>query len=292
MVLLSLFPLKGLRLLGWLLGQLLFYCAKKRRSIVLVNLTLCFPQLSQKERLALAKQHVIAFTQAALDRSWLWHGRPSVLRRRLSFIGSTHVLTNQEPLVIFAPHFVGLDAAGMALSVHLDLPIVSIYSPQKNTMMDTWMQKGRTRFGNARIFSRYAGVKSVVKAIRQGERLYLLPDMDFGIADAVFVPFFGVETATITSVSKFANLGKAQVISVFSALTPKGYNIHIRNHDWKNIPSTDVKADTLYMNQQLEHYIQEIPSQYYWVHKRFKTRPPENPLSFYHHSSADIGESL
>jgi KDO2-lipid IV(A) lauroyltransferase len=149
----------------------------------------------------------------------------------------------------------------------------SIYVPQRGQALDDWVRHGRNRNGRNRLYERHAGVKPLVAGLRQGEKLYLLPDMDFGAAESVFVPFFGVQAATLPSLSRFARLGRAQVLTVVSRMTPQGYRIEV-GPPWADFPSEDVMVDTERMNQALEAQVQTMPEQYYWVHKRFKTRPP------------------
>ena len=127
-----------------------------------------------------------------------------------------------------------------------------------------------------RLLGRSSGVKPVVAAVRAGEPLYLLPDMDFGPVDSIFVPFYGISTATVPSLSRLARLGRAKVVPTVVTLTRSGYTVHV-HPAWPNFPSDDVVADTALMNRHLESYINQNPAQYYWVHKRFKTRPDGEP---------------
>ncbi len=133
--------------------------------------------------------------------------------------------------------------------------------------------QGRQRFGDVRMLNRDDGVKPILNSLRQGGLLYLLPDMDFGPNESIFVPYYGVQTATVPSLSRFARLGRAKVVGMVTRLTPSGYVAEI-TPAWEHFPSGDVQADTAHMNQELESYIATMPGQYYWVHKRFKTRPP------------------
>jgi len=124
--------------------------------------------------------------------------------------------------------------------------------------------------------NRVDGIKPIVAGLRKGGLLYLLPDMDFGRDQTIFVPFYGVQAATVPSLSRFARLGKAKVVPVVSKLTPGGYEIEVLPQ-WQNFPTDDVEADTALMNTRLQGYIDTMPSQYYWVHRRFKTRPEGEP---------------
>ena len=90
------------------------------------------------------------------------------------------------------------------------------------------------------------------------------------------MPFYGVQAATVPSLPRFARLGKAKVVPVIPRMTPWGYDVEV-HPVWENYPSNDVEADTALMNERLQGYIDTMPSQYYWVHKRFKTRPPGEP---------------
>jgi KDO2-lipid IV(A) lauroyltransferase len=142
-------------------------------------------------------------------------------------------------------------------------------------VVDDWVRQGRNRFGG-RPLSRTDGVRELVAALRRGDLLYLLPDMNFGPEESIFVPFYGVAAATVPSLSRFARLGRAKVVPVVTRLTPSGYEVCVLPC-WSGFPTADAPADTALMNKRLQEYIDEMPSQYYWVHKRFKTRPPGEP---------------
>ena len=269
-------PLGVVRALGRGLGRLLFVLARPRRRIALTNLRLVFPQLSEAERVALVRRNFVYFAQAFLDRSWLWHGDPAVVRQRLRITGAVDDLTRDGAVVMFAPHFYGMDAGGSAVMQQIDRPACTIYSTQPNVALDQWMQRGRQRFGDATLLSRTEGVKPIVRALREGKMLYLLPDMDLGPHESVFVPFYGVPTATVPSLSRFARLGHARVVPVITRLTDFGYEVKV-HPAWPDYPTADATADAALMNRHLQDYIDEMPEQYYWVHKRFKTRPPGEP---------------
>lgn len=273
MRLLAVLPLSWVRALGWLLGSVLFYVVKSRRHVATVNLTLCFPEWSRQQIRRLVRQNFIYFIQAWLDRGWLWHGSADVTLRRLKITGAVHELQNDDPVVLFVPHFVGLDAGNTAFTQQIQRKLITIYTNQANQTIDAWVLKRRARFGNIRLFGRIAGVKDIVAALRSGEMLGLLPDMNFGPEESVFVPFYGVQACTVPSLSRFARLGRAKVVPVLNRMTQDGYEVEILPA-WKNFPSDDAVADTALMNQRLEGYINTMPAQYFWVHKRFKDRPP------------------
>jgi Kdo2-lipid IVA lauroyltransferase/acyltransferase len=269
-------PLPVLRALGAALGLLLFAVVADRRHVVFTNLRTCFPTLTARQRHTLARQTFVHFAQAWLDRSWLWHRSPACIQARVTLSGDVASLSDAQPTVLFAPHFVGLDVGWTALTLNLPLHFTTIFTPQSNAVVDAWVAKGRLRFGQVRLFRREDGVKPIVSALRQHELLYLLPDMNFGPSESVFVPFYGEPAATVPSLSRFAKLGRARVVPVITRMTPAGYEVVV-HPAWTDFPSDDALADTATMNLRLQSFIDAMPAQYFWVHKRFKTRPPGAP---------------
>jgi KDO2-lipid IV(A) lauroyltransferase len=247
--------------------------------VVQVNVQMCFPELAAAQRAVLVRQHFVQLGQSLIDRAWLWHAPIDVVRQRLAWTGATEQLESTVPTVVFAPHFVGLDAGGLALTLHSSTPVAFIYVTQSNPDLEAWINQGRERGGPVKPYFRHDGVKQIVSALRQGEKLHLSPDMDLGAQDSVFVPFMGVQTATVPSLSRFAKLGRAQVVPMLTRMTPSGYSIEVMPA-WSDFPSADTLQDTLRMNVELANWIKTMPSQYYWVHKRFKTRP-EGQAGFY-----------
>jgi len=269
-------PLPWLRALGWLLGWFLYFIILPRRHVVKVNLALCFPGWTPARRAALVPRIFVRVAQAWLDRSWLWHGDPEVTRQRLQVAGAVHELEGSHPTILFAPHFVGMDAGWTALTQQVQREFTGIYTGQSNKVLDAWILKGRQRFESGRPFGRADGVRDIVSSLRRGQPLYLLPDMNFGPQESIFVPFYGVQSATVPSLSRFARLGRAKVVPIVTRLTREGYEVRVLPA-WAAFPSEDVTADTALMNQRLQGYIDTMPEQYYWVHKRFKTRPDGQP---------------
>ena len=272
LVLLGALPLPLLRGVGWVLGAMLYVLIPSRRHVVQTNLALCFPAWSQAERRRQCVLTFVHFAQSWLDRGWLWHAPPSLVQARLQLNGALDALAGDAPTILFAPHFMGLDAAWTALTQQVPRRFSTIYSPQLNPTVDAWVLAGRQRFGQPEMVARLDGAKPIVAAVRRGEPLYLLPDMNFDPSESLFVPFYGVSAATVPSLSRFAKLGRAQVVPVVTRMTPQGYAIDVLPA-WHNFPTADLEADTVRMNSELQSYIDTMPAQYYWVHKRFKDRP-------------------
>ncbi len=269
-------PLPWVRVLGHALGVLLWWTVWPRRHVVQANLRVCFPHWTPRERTQVARRVFIHVAQSWLDRGWLWHAPAEVVRRRVLLTGALDELAGTAPTVLFAPHFVGLDAGLTGLTQQVPRRFCGIYTNQSNRVVDAWILAGRNRFGKLRALRRADGVRELVSSLRAGDVMYLLPDMNFGPEESIFVPFYGVPAATVPSLSRFARLGRAKVVPVLTRLTPEGYEVQVLPA-WADFPTADVVADTARMNARLQDYIDAMPDQYYWVHKRFKTRPPGEP---------------
>jgi len=274
--LLHFLPLTILAPLGKGLGTLLFAVARSRRHVVEVNLALCFPELDERQRQNLATEHFQMLARSLLERSLLWWSRPERLRRLIRLEGEEHLRSSVDagqPVLLLTPHFVGLDAGGAAIAMRFDC--ASIYVAQANAVFDRLLLRGRQRFGDQLLLSRQDSIRVSVKALRAGRPLYYLPDMDFHARDSIFVPFFGVPTATITGLPRLARLAGASVLPCLTRMLPggKGYVVSI-GEPWTDFPGDDVVMDTARMNAWIESAVRTMPAQYYWVHRRFKTRPP------------------
>lgn len=280
--LLHFLPLPALAVLGNTLGRLLFGLAGKRRHIVLVNLRLCFPELNEDQRRLLAKAHFKVLGRSMLERSLLWWASPQRLAPLLRVEGEERMrqlVDAGRPVLMLTPHFVGLDAGGAAIAMRFDS--ASIYAVQSDPVFDRLLLRGRQRFGDQLLLSRQESVRASVRAMKSGRPLYYLPDMDFGGKDSLFVPFFGVQTATIPGLSRLARLAGATVVPCVTRILPggEGYAVEV-GEPWADFPTDDVEADTRRMNAWIEAAVRTMPEQYYWVHRRFKTRPPGEPRPY------------
>ncbi len=256
--------------------------AKRRMHIARTNLRLCFPDWSQEQVEQITQQQMRYFTQALVDRSLFWFGRKEALFSHIQTRDEQYLhaaLAQNRPMIILAPHFVGLDAGGVRFNA--DHPTVSMYQRQSNPVFDQLMLEGRNRSGQAYLYSRHDGVRKLIKLLRENIPLYYLPDMDFGRKDAIFAPFFGQEAATLTALPKLANLTQALIVPCVTRIDPdsmqRGKTRYIMQYypAWDGYPDSvgDEAQAVRFMNAFIEARINEDPAQYLWMHKRFKTRP-------------------
>lgn len=268
----SMLPYPVLRRLGLVGGTIAWWLAGDRRRVTLRNLELCFPQWSRAQREAVAREHFHYFVRSFLDRFILWYAPVARVRALCRLEGAEHYTQHRgRPVILLAPHFVGCDAGGARM--FFETPIVSMYARQKNRVFDAAMTRGRTRLPGASMVLRTEGLRAAVRALRAGTPFYFLPDMDLGARDALFVPFFGVPAATVTSVARLARLTGAVVVPCVTRMTDEGYVVRL-HPAWESFPGDDLYAATRRMNEFIEQRVLEMPAQYLWSHRRFKTRPP------------------
>jgi KDO2-lipid IV(A) lauroyltransferase len=268
-------PFRALAAAGEAIGSLMFWLIPERRRVTRINLGKCFPRMSPRERERLARAHFRAFVRSFFDRGVLWWAPAERVRAFVRIEGREHLdALAGKPVVLLAPHFLGLDAGGLRLAQ--DYRIGSMYSRQKDALFERLMYAGRTRFGG-HLYPRQAGIRKVLRVIQSGEPFYYLPDMDFGPKASVFVPFFGVPAATTVGLSYIARTTRASVLPCVTRMLPGGGYAARLYPAWTGFPSGDDAADARRLLAFIEERALEMPEQYLWMHKRFKTRPQGEP---------------
>jgi KDO2-lipid IV(A) lauroyltransferase len=269
-------PARGLGMLGEWLGALLYSLAGERRRIAATNLRLCFPELSQLARDQILRRHFRALGRTTLQETVSWWGSQAEVEGLTRFEGLEYLMPHLgKPLILFAPHFVGVSIAGVRVTSEF-APVVTLNAQIKNPYIHRLVFEARGRFSrngkHSEIYQRQDGIKPVLRAIKNGLPFYYPPDLDFGRKDAIFTPLFGTPAATITGLSRVARVTGAVVVPCITRQEAGGY-VSRFYPAWENFPTDNIAADTRRMNAFLEDRIREMPEQYFWVHKRFKTRP-------------------
>lgn len=265
--------------LGAFLGWLLYLFAFERRRVGRVNLELCLPELDRPAREKLLRAHFAEMGRTLIEYAYCWYDTPEQMKKRVRIEGWEHLEAQSgRPVILLGAHFTGLEMAGLRLSI--DLPMADIYTRQKNRSLDAVIHEKRLRFQTSgKLISRQDGIRPVLRALKDGFRLYYLPDQDLGPKESVFVPFFGIPAATITGLPRLARASGAAVLPCFVRREDGGYVLEIEA-PLADFPSEDPIADTERMNALIERKIRQRPAQYFWLHKRFKTRP-EGEKRFY-----------
>lgn len=266
-------PLPVLGRIGKAVGTILFHLMPARRKVALTNLRLCLPHLDEAQRRRIAKEHFQGYARSIFERALLWWAPQERLRKLIVIEAPLAIETIPErPTILLCPHFVCLDVAAVALTMQISGS--TIYTPQRNAVFDEALRKGRQRFQPVILLSREKGIKPILRAIKQGLPFFMLPDMDFGRKDAEFVPFFGVPAATLTAPARISAATGARVIPVIATFLPnyRGWKVTLYP-EWQDYPGEDMLAATRRMNAFIEERVRETPAEYFWAHKRFKTRP-------------------
>jgi len=277
--LLHLLPLGLQAALGRSLGRVMHRFAHSRRRVALRNVELCLPELDLKQRQALVHEHFQWLARSLLERAMLWYASPQRLKRLIHIEGDVHLAeTSSRPVMWLVPHFLAVDVAGAATQLFQTRMVCNVYTAQSNTVLDQALKKGRGRFGLAEMFTRQQSALPMVRAIKRGSAFFNPSDMDFGLRDAAFVPFFGQQAATLLAPSRLARSLNMIVQPVVAETLPGGQGWLVRFlPPWDHWPTDDAQADAAVMNRWIEEEIRRCPEQYLWVHKRFKTRPAGEP---------------
>jgi Kdo2-lipid IVA lauroyltransferase/acyltransferase len=273
--LLHFLPLAWLAALGRGLGWVLHAAARRRRLVALRNVELCMPERSRTARQALVREHFQWLGRSLLERAVLWHASPERLRRLIHIEGDVHLAeTSTRPVMWLVPHFLAVDVAGAATQLFQNKRVCNVYTSQSNPVLDKALFEGRGRFGRADMFTRQQSALPMVRAIKRGQPFFNPSDMDFGLRDAAFVPFFGQPAATLLAPSRLARSLNMVVQPVVAEILASGQGWRVRFlPPWTDWPTDDAVADAARMNAWIETEIRRCPAQYLWVHKRFKTRP-------------------
>ncbi|MDE3207854.1 MAG: lipid A biosynthesis acyltransferase, partial [Pseudomonadota bacterium] len=220
-------PQPVLAKLGQGLGRLAFFLARERRKVATINLTVCMPELTRSEIDKLVKRHFMALGRMATEWTILWWGSEARLRRTVRIQNLDRLTALKDtPVILLAPHFVGLDMCGVRLS--MDMALCTMYTQQKSPLFTQLFLHGRMRFNpDNRPFSRQDGIRPLLKALKQNIPAYFLPDQDAGRSGALFVPFFGQPAATLTSLPRLAKAAHAVVIPAIPKQVKDGYILEL-----------------------------------------------------------------
>ncbi len=280
--LLALLPYRPLVAIGYGLGFIAARIPSDRNRVVKTNLRLCFPQLNSAEIDGLSREHWRLLGRSLVEKSIIWCGSSKQLSNMIE-VKSAVDLSSNKPRILVNMHFTGIEGSIIlsALSKEKHWPRTSgFFQKMKNPFFNKKIVGWRNRFGGNSI-DRQGNVKAIIREIRNGDFIIIAPDIDLGIKDSEFVPFFGIQTNTITTISRLAKITGAEVCLMTTTLKAdeSGYLCEI-GKPLENFPGEDSKSDTARLNQYFEDEIRLRPAEYYWVHKRFKNRPDNGPSPY------------
>ena len=271
--LISLTPLRTRWRCGSLIGRLGFLLAKKRRHIVSRNIDLCFPKFSKAEKHQLVRDNFLSSGISIIETALAWFGRTEDFIDIVDIDG-LEVLREAKSqgrgVMLLGVHLSTLDFCGAALAYHQ--PFDVMYRKNKNSLFQAIMTYGRERNFNSAIERN--NIRGVIKRLKQGGIVWYGPDQDYGQKHSVFADFFGLPTATLTATPRIIRITESPIVvfTHYRDLTKGRYRINLQRLS-ANYPTGEDGADALLINQVVEQAIRQAPEQYWWLHRRFKTRP-------------------
>ncbi|GAB2507041.1 LpxL/LpxP family Kdo(2)-lipid IV(A) lauroyl/palmitoleoyl acyltransferase [Lysobacter humi (ex Lee et al. 2017)] len=259
------------RALGRILGALAFALAGSRRHAARVNLRLCFPELDEGARERLLRDSFRDFGIGLFEFARAWWGDATPVRRDVVIEGLEHLKTLQAQgrgVLMVSGHFMTLEMCGRLLCDHV--PLAGMYRRYRDPVMEWAVKRGRLRYAAAMYTNE--DIRPAMRHLKQGGFLWYAPDQDMRGKDTVFAPFFGVPAATITATHQFARLSGCAVVPFFHRRDGGRYVLRIAA-PLEDFPSKDAAHDSARVNAAIEAMVREAPTQYLWIHRRFKRRP-------------------
>lgn len=276
--LLSLLPYRAAMRSGSFLGGLVYVLlpARKRR-VAVTNLRLCFPELAPVQHKALARQHARSMGMAGIEAAMCWWWPDARLKPLGRVEGLEHLLAplrEGRGVILLSAHFTTLEIGGHLLSFHA--PVQVVYRRSENAALEHVIRRGRERHAEKVIHR--DDIRSMIRSLKAGRVVWYAPDQNFRRANRVFAPFFGIAAATNPGTSRLAAMTNAVVLP-FNTVRRNdlsGYDVHIEPA-LTDFPGADPAADAARINAIFEGWAREQPADYFWFHRRFRTRPPGEP---------------
>lgn len=237
-----------------------------------INLRYCFPDWNEDKRLKTIEEMFITVAQTMLGIGEIAVRSVKHLQKRSEFIGLEHIYqakSEGKNIILLVPHTWAIDASGIILHTH-GMPMVSMYNPHRNALVDWLWNATRERFGG-RMHTRQNGIKPFLADVKKGNMGYFLPDEDFGEELSVYVDFFATEKATLPGLNKMVRVANAVVIPMFATYQAKKgvYQMEILPPlEFSGTPEQSARE----MNKVIEYFVTKSPEQYVWILRLLKTR--------------------
>lgn len=276
------------RLLSWLpyhsqlafgrqCGRLLHSLLSKRREIVRVNLQLCFPDQSPEERNAVALHCFESMGMGVLEIAMAWWAQDPREHCECTIKGLEHLrdaLRAGRGVLLCGAHLHSAELAGRFMA--LEQPVAIVYRPQNDIVADMVANRCRSRYYSDLI--QHRDMRGILRALARNQVVWYAPDIDAGTKRSVFASFFGVPAASLTATSRLAKVSGAAVVPCFyyRRSDGSGYDIEV-GQALDQFPSGEMVEDATRINRLIENAVRRVPEQYFWQHRRFKSRPPGEP---------------
>ncbi len=259
------------RWLGAMLGWLALRLSRSRREAARVNLALCLPELDPEQREALLHANFRDVGIGLFEFARAWWGSVGPMRHTARIEGLDILQRLQAEgrgVLLVSGHFMTLELCGRLLCDHV--PLAGMYRRHRSPVMEWAVMRGRLRYASAMFGN--GDTRAAIRHLKRGGILWYAPDQDMRGKDTVFAPFFGIPAATITATHQFARLAGCAIVPFFHRREGADYILRIAE-PLAPFPTEDVVADTTQVNAAIEAMVRDAPSQYLWLHRRFKRQP-------------------
>lgn len=276
--LLSLTPLRFQFFLGKHIGKTMYRFSARRRHIATVNIDLCFPNLSEKEKQSILKRTFESVGYSTVETPLSWWASNKRLAPLAHLHGKKYIDEAKQQgrgILLLGAHFTCLEIGGRLLAIHI--PTVNMYKRHRNPLFEAVMQKNRRKHLDDLIEHR--DVRNFIRSLKKGKVCWYAPDQDFrNKGSSVFASFMGVQASTLTAAARIAKMSNAIVIPFFPKrrLDGSGYDLEILP-PIENFPTGDDDKDAALVNEIIAEQVVLAPDQYLWLHRRFKSRPEGEP---------------
>lgn len=266
-------PLPVARGLGAIIGQLAWWLGSRGARTAVINLKQCFPQMSAREQRRLAARSMRHWGMTLCEIPAVWRrGQKSLAWiRHIEGLEKIKAAEAQgKGVMIVSPHLGNWEMVGYWAGTLGQ--ITTLYQPPRRFAMDEYLQKARTKTGAVLVPTNSRGVASLIKALKRGEYIGVLPDMEPEANSGEFAPFFGVPALTMTLLHNLEQRTGAAIFVGFAKRVPGGFDLVFIEPSAK-IRSENAQQSLSELNQTIATLVAMAPEQYQWEYKRFKRRP-------------------
>lgn len=267
------------RSVGRILGDIIYLSAPRRRLIVQRNLQACFGQDFSAERTRLIRQCFRDFGIGILETSRAWFAPKSDIMREVTITGSDPVIRAKESgsgVLLLCPHYTMLELSAPFIEGSLG-QFVASYRPHEIEELESIIQSGRSRYSE---LLNVRSIRGLLRILEEGKVLWFGPDQDMGTKGSVFAPFFGQQASTVTTPSWLAKRSNCAVFFLEMSRDSSGYQVRFKPMP-RGYPFEDEVRNATILNQMIEDSLNQQPTQYMWMHQRFKTQPNLPRYSLY-----------
>lgn len=246
------------------------------RELLAINLSLCFPSWTVEQRIALARESANEAFFAQIDQFRMWDLNESELRDQVTLLNA-ELLRRQarsRPVVVICPHFVGFEAAAQRLS--LESSFVALYRAGRTSAFEAHRKRSRERFNAQYLVNAGRPLTPLVRRMKSGTPLFLLPDVDSTASSALFSPFFGVDASTARTTAWCAARLGAVVLPMSIRRSHEAQYVATLHEPIAGMTG-DVVDGTNRVNEAIEALVRAAPGHYAWAQPRFATRPLGEP---------------